>query len=76
MSYGELNLFHGSDTDEECRLQRGRALLLLRYNCRLTRNRRGVQSKLFIDSFQAALSPEFVVNERGRWELQTFPGAN
>ena len=51
-------------------------MLLLRYNCRLTRNRRAVQSKLFIDSFQAALSPEIVVNECGQWELRTFPGAN
>jgi hypothetical protein len=51
-------------------------MLLLRYNCRLTRNRGPVQSKLFIDSFQAALSPEIVVNEREQWGLRTFRGAN
>ena len=51
-------------------------MLLLRYNYRLARNRGPVQSKLFIDSFQAALSPEMVVNERERWALPTFPGAN
>jgi hypothetical protein len=51
-------------------------MLLLRYNCRLTRDRLRVQSKLFIDSFQATLSPEIVVNERERWGLRTFQGAN